>query len=59
MTDRFVTDDDMALDDERVAALRERDGRRPVNWAAAAVIVAVWIGLAALVVVYLARWFRR
>ncbi len=39
----------------RERALQEQDGHRPVNWAAAAVIAAVWLGLAALAVVYLAR----
>jgi uncharacterized membrane protein YkvA (DUF1232 family) len=43
----------------RERARQEEDEGRPVSWAAAALIVAIWVGLAALVVVFGVRLFRR
>lgn len=43
----------------RARAAQEANDRHPANWAAAAVIIALWIGLAALVVAYLVRVVRR
>ncbi len=47
------------LSECRERALQEQDQRQPVNWAAAAVIAAIWLALAALAVFYLARLLRR
>jgi len=43
----------------RQHAEQEQEQGKPVNWAAAAVIVLIWIGMAALVVFWLVRYFRR
>jgi len=43
----------------RERARGEQEEGRPVSWAAAAVIVAIWVGMAALVVVYGVRLLRR
>ena len=43
----------------RERATLEQDQGEPVNWAAAAVIVAIWIGMAALAVGYVVRLLKR
>jgi len=43
----------------REQARQEQDEGKPVSWAAAAVIVAIWIGMAALAVAFAVRLFRR
>ncbi len=43
----------------RERAFREQEEGKPVNWLAAAVIVAIWIGMAALAVVYMVRILKR
>lgn len=43
----------------RERARQEETEGKPVNWVAAAVIVAIWVGLAALAVVYLIRVLKR
>jgi len=50
---RMIPAEVMAECRERVQ--QQEQAGKPVNWAAAAVIVAVWLGLAALVVVWLVR----
>ncbi len=42
----------------RIKAQETLQGGRPVNWVAAGVIIAIWLLLAALVVVLLVRWVR-
>ena len=46
------------LDECRARAAAMTEVPRPVNWIAAAVIIAVWLGLAALVVVVILRHGR-
>jgi uncharacterized membrane protein YkvA (DUF1232 family) len=43
----------------RERAKQEQDEGKPVYWAAAAVIVAIWIGMAALAVAYVVRLLKR
>jgi hypothetical protein len=43
----------------RECAKQEQDEGNPVNWAAAAVIVAIWIGMAALAAAYVVRLLKR
>lgn len=43
----------------RERAKQEQDEGKPVNWAAAAVIVAIWIVMAALAIVYVVRLLKR
>lgn len=47
------------MGDCRERAQREQDDGKPVNWAAAAVIVAIWIGMAGLAVAYVIRVLKR
>ena len=43
----------------RERAQQEQDEGKPVNWAAAAMIVAIWMGMAVLAVVYVIRVLKR
>lgn len=43
----------------RGRARQEQDEGKPINWVAAVVIVAIWIGMAALAVVYLIRVLKQ
>lgn len=52
---RMIPAEVMAESRERA---RQEEGR-PVSWAAAAVIVAIWLGIAALVILYGIRLLRR
>jgi uncharacterized membrane protein YkvA (DUF1232 family) len=54
---RMIPAEVMAECRERVR--QEQDEGKPVSWAAAAVIVAIWIGMAALAVAFAVRLFRR
>ena len=54
---RMIPSEVMAECRER--ARQEQDEVKPVRWAAVAVIVAIWIGMAALAVVFVARLLRR